>query len=310
MYISKYHTYYVNKTDLGFNIFTLFISKFAGFHVYLLIISSLTISFFLAGFWKLYKKLNINFSWCIVVFYITVFMSSMNIMRQYLGISIVCFALPYLIDGQYIKYVCFVALATLIHISSIISLIFILIHFFTLWKDNKITTKLLTIASIPIALVVGYYAYSYYLATIIQTKIEVYFSTVTHISGFLGLFQLLTMIFVILITMKKVASDETNREFRIMKFLSIILLIGSAGFLIEYFYRYMYRLFLVFNVLQCVYLGKYFKLEFKNIDFKNYSYGNIINNTCFCMQIIMIFYPFAMRLRYNAFDTMNYSMLM
>lgn len=70
------------------------------------------------------KKISSNPILSLFLFYLVCFLQLMNIARQYLATSVVFFAIPLLKEKKYIKFCIVVLLASLIHISVLVCLIF------------------------------------------------------------------------------------------------------------------------------------------------------------------------------------------
>lgn len=85
----------------------------------------LTIVIGLVAINRLRDKINVSFAF--FIFYLLTYHQSYNIIRQTLAMSIVLLALTYLIDRNYIKYVVIVVVATFIHTTAILCLVFLLV---------------------------------------------------------------------------------------------------------------------------------------------------------------------------------------
>lgn len=94
-----------------------------------LVTSFLTLYFILKGAEYFRKDLSISFA--LFIYYLTYYIEGFNIVRQMLALAIIFFGLRYLIDRNLLKYAITIAVATLIHNSAIIALIFYFIPFKT-----------------------------------------------------------------------------------------------------------------------------------------------------------------------------------
>ena len=127
-----------------------------GFFVYSLI----TCGFMYFALKRCKKMYNIPIWFGMLLFYLTIYNYSLNIMRQCIAISILFYAWTYLANRQYKMYALFNIIAILFHSSAIIGLVILPIYLLLRENRNKKTsTKIIqggiVVVGIAILLVVG-----------------------------------------------------------------------------------------------------------------------------------------------------------
>lgn len=138
----------------GFRLFVnVLMSLFKRPEIVFLIIATITNSLIILRLWDFRK--NGSFSY-MAFFYVAVFyIGTMNTMRQYLSASIVFFATRFLEGKKYAPFVAALLIATTIHTTALIGIIYLLIY---LWsstpKQNRPYVFLLEVVMIPASLVV------------------------------------------------------------------------------------------------------------------------------------------------------------
>lgn len=101
-------------------------------HCVILLVSLMIHTLMIETLWS-YKN-NVSFSFSVFLYYTMYYLETYNVMRQWLAIAIIFFALRYLLEDKYIKFVCFLLIATTMHSSAIICIVFIPIHMLIVHK--------------------------------------------------------------------------------------------------------------------------------------------------------------------------------
>lgn len=118
---------YVRDFEIGFTILVFIIVKLTNslgvvlFSIHFLIVAPIYV-----GLKKLHKSYSICFG--MLVFYLMFYNTSLNMMRQWIAMSILFMAFAYLIDGHKIKYCIFVMIACLFHISAIMGFVIMFVY--------------------------------------------------------------------------------------------------------------------------------------------------------------------------------------
>lgn len=165
---AAYYQMFASKGTWGFireYAFALYIkismAIFRNANVCLLFTSVLTNCFFIIGLWRVRERFAFDmtvFAYMAVIYFLT-----MSAVRQWLSLSIVMFAMSYLLDGKYGKYIISIIIASLFHYTTICALANVFIMHFVkqkrrqTWKDVLISTSLIAgvivtlLIAIPIA---------------------------------------------------------------------------------------------------------------------------------------------------------------
>lgn len=117
--------YYINYSERGFIYLITIISFLTNSNeIYFFIVEYLTLLFVVMAFFKLKKDIGVAEP--LFIYYLLVYHASFNIMRQVLALSIIIFALSYLLEKKYKIYIILCLVASTIHQTSIICLLFVL----------------------------------------------------------------------------------------------------------------------------------------------------------------------------------------
>jgi hypothetical protein len=101
-------------------------------HCVILLVSWMIHMLMIETLWSF--KNDVSFSFSVFLYYTMYYFETYNVMRQWLAIAIIFFALRYLLEDQYLKFVCFLLIATTMHSSAIICMVFIPIHMLIVHK--------------------------------------------------------------------------------------------------------------------------------------------------------------------------------
>lgn len=136
--ILNYLRYYLStgKSEILFALFIGTIAKLTGnYRLFLFLCHMIIVVCVFVGAYK--QRKNADPVFVLAVFYLLFFNSSLNTIRQYIAMAI-CFAFfSYIEQKKYLQYIIVVSIASLIHISSVVSLIALLV-FWILYGNNRI----------------------------------------------------------------------------------------------------------------------------------------------------------------------------
>lgn len=114
------------KEQLFYLLCLLLYNIFHSPYVVLLSIAFLTVAFFISRLWELREMCSFTTG---VLFFVTFcYLYAFNVARQMLAVSIVFWATRYLFQGKYIRYIIIIAACALIHPSSAMSLLVLIIY--------------------------------------------------------------------------------------------------------------------------------------------------------------------------------------
>lgn len=201
-----------------------------------------------------------SFPVSIAVLYMSDMHPSMNIMRQYCAVAIVFYCIQYLIDGKYFKYIIGVVIASLIHFSTIIALLYLLIYDFLRWRELTIFRKTFLLIILGISpLILGL------ILPILETEYGNYFETHENNIGFLTalkvIFILVSLIFSRLWEKKmtNLRSILTQKDRLLVKLSFIAYILGVVLQSLGYFFPFMDRIGMPFYIMGSIYWGILFK---------------------------------------------------
>lgn len=97
------------------------------------------------------EKENIKFSNVIIIYYLTLYLISFNIIRQSISVAIVLLAIPYLKEKKYLKCIILAVLATSFHNSGILAFAIYFIYIY-LNKKKTINAKMTSVLLITIVM--------------------------------------------------------------------------------------------------------------------------------------------------------------
>ncbi|CRK80176.1 EpsG family protein [Neobacillus massiliamazoniensis] len=212
-------------------------------HYVLLLISLITNSLIIRTLWFFREKISFSLS---IFCYITMFyFETYNILRQWLAIAIIFFAIRYLLKSRYVLFLIFVIIASTIHYSAIISLVFIPIHLFIKKKlsFNIILTFLITIPLALFGMKTFIGNYSYYLNSNIS------FGSKNINFGLSFIVNLGIIIFSLFLYLKK---EYKFSDSNFQKQIIFICLIGQLMSILGYIYMFAGRIASYATVYQII----------------------------------------------------------
>lgn len=223
---------YYKYVDIGFQILVkLLLQLLSDPHYVLFCVSLITNALIISTIWQLKDKISFSIS---IFIYITFFyFETFNILRQWLAIAIIFFAFRYLIRSKYVFFTTFVLIASTIHLSAIIAMVFIPIHVLVEKKSNikiKIIGILITLAMTIAFIIFGY--------EILIGKYIHYLSNIGFYNGNLGLLFLVRLALLVFAVFLYLKRDFTFND---IVFQKLIISISVFGLFISVFsYMYLY----------------------------------------------------------------------
>ena len=292
--------YYTWLNDIGFIELTRLLSAFVDSSGYLFIISFLTCMFFGLGAWRL--RHDTDLPMLMLFLTVSILFPMMNTMRQYLSLSVVFFVYKDLLEAKYLKYSVAVVVAASLHVSSIIALALVFFASIIDWKNISAKKKIVVISFYLILPVGAIYAYTRYFGSLIQDKINLYFSSLSVISGLFGVLQIIV---VCLVAYK--ARRNFKKVVQKIDIISMIAVVGVFGNLLGYYYAFMNRVFIPFMFMVYILLATQWMRKSNS---NNSGRLSIKVSLPELASLLIILYPFIAVLIGDGYQVMNYSMLM
>ena len=181
-----------------------------------------------------------------VLRYFTIFyIFSFNCMRQFLSVAVAFYGSKYLDKKDYIKYLIYIFIASLFHLSAIVGVMFLFIEI-KKWKE--LDKKQRNFISAYLLLTPVYIGLMFYLAS---GRYERYFHNVTFINFSSVLIKTLLFIVVLFFFLR-------NKEYTNNKKIRLVFLYYFIGVIINFvgtFYQFIERLGYYFYIYATVYTG-------------------------------------------------------
>lgn len=210
-----------------------------------IICSFITNAFVFASFYKYKKYASLSI---MVLFYICAFyMHTFNIMRQMCSVAIIFFSVNYLIENKIIRYLLGLGVASLFHLSSIISVLLISLFF----KKNRLNFLIL------FTFVVSIIAYIY--SDKIIYEYSHYFNSIQSSIGIGLIAKIVIFLLSFMITIRKIKLRKISKLYIQV---SIIYFVGILISFVGYFYPNMQRIGFYFLIFETVFYG----ITIKNIN--------------------------------------------
>lgn len=276
--------------ELGFQWLIEVLQKVTTNYVILFFTCSFIIYFFIIiRLWEL--KRIASFSILIATLYMLVLMPSMNTMRQYCAISILFYSTRYLFNKKYLRYFGGIIVATLLHTSSLLGIVFGGFDLLN-WRQYSLPKKIFFV--LLLLLLPFFFFKAYELA---YTEYGNYFESGEANIGLLTLLKILfiSSSYYFSKIWLKVSSYDSKY---IVKVAFSSYLIGTCLESLGYFFPYMDRIGLVFSIWGILYWGILFKFT-NNISLK-YLY--------FMFLLVLIGLPFLLSIINNGYGTVPYSL--
>lgn len=105
-----------------------------------------------------YHKEKINMPFSLLIYYLLLYPTSLNIVRQMMAVSIIIYAYRYIVEKRFFKYLMFVLIASLFHATAVIALMFYIFAYSTPKNRKKfIWLLILSTISLPILIKVAHH---------------------------------------------------------------------------------------------------------------------------------------------------------
>ncbi len=240
------------RLELGFSWLIKLSSNISDSPTVMFILSNLIIYILiLTTLWN--KRAIGSFPIAILILSMSVFPSSMNIMRQYIAIAILFYSSKYLEDSQYLKFIIGVSIASLFHISSVLFLLLLGFELFK-WRILSLKRKLFIISIILVGIAgtgafVTFFsdAYGFYLdykkETNVGLLVPIKFLCVCVAIPFSGILRRST--------------DYATRKYK--TFVIVVSLLGLCLSSVGYFMPVLNRISLPFTIFEILLWAIFFK---------------------------------------------------
>lgn len=237
-----------------------------------------------------------SFTVMILVLFMLVVMPSMNTMRQYCAVSIVFYGTKFLFQKKYLKFILSVLIATSLHTSSLLGIVFIGFELLD-WKQFSFLRKTCFVLLIIIGLSLAGLAYNY-----IISEYGHYFEDA---EAHLGLLTIGSLLFIILafgaskLNRKKIGfnSIEISKSHFLILVSFVAYIFGMFLQSLGYFFQYMGRVGLLFSIWGIVFWGVLFKL----------TKHKLLIIVYFLALLLFVAWPFISSMLGNSLGVMPYS---
>jgi transmembrane protein EpsG len=249
-YLSRIDIVDIRNNEFGIWLLGSIVNNFTNDGQMFIFITSFIITFFI--FYTIYKNSAYPEVSILLFFGLGMYFTSLNIIRQYLAISIVFYSINFLFNKKIFIYIISVLIATMFHFSAIIALVFIVI---TKLRKSPLMSRL----SIFLALMSVLLFYDKVLVFFIPDQYNDYVNTryINEGSNYI-FFILYLLITIVLHIFRKqlIILDSKNEYYLILLFIGMgITLLGTQSLIINRFANY----FTVISILVLVDLIKIVK---------------------------------------------------
>ena len=250
-----FYTYYENGFSLLIKILIMILKEPYYVNLFISILTNILI---IKTLWTF--RNNLSFSFSIFLYYTLYYFETYNILRQYLAIAIIFFGTKFLLDKKYVIFLAFVLLASSIHRSAIIGILYIPI-------DILIKKKLLYRHKILILFFILSFAFfhNYVLDAIgLKSVFNKYITYYIHKSGInvnLGFFFVvrLAIIFFSLYVLRK----KGFIDYEFSKFIILLNLLGTILTMSGYIYTFTGRIGTYFLFNEIIFWSMLIKIKDK-----------------------------------------------
>lgn len=248
-FYEKFNSPVIYGVESGYVWWMKLFGSFGTFTTFLLVTELLTYGFLFARFWELRNKASFVVSTS--VFFALYYFLSLNIMRQFLVVSIVFWATRYLFMRKYGVFSVIVLACTCIHTSSLIALSMLAVIPFRLKEEcgNRRTLLLYLSLMIPFAMI----AIILYLPS--SSLIDTYQRYLDGSYGGSGGSGLLTSIKIALVLFACVLIKGEKRLSSLGIFLAVCVVIGLSGNYLNNVLAFTNRITLYFSIFEPVFWG-------------------------------------------------------
>lgn len=246
-------------------------------------------------FWELRKYSS--FPCMVLAYYTSFYFATMNVARQFCAIAIVFYGTRYLIQKKSFKFILFVAMATLIHRSAIVSIVLLAVNCLR-WEQLPKYQKLIYTFCALLTPAIGIYVVQ------VLSRYSKYFTSLSMNIGFMVLLKICffaaTLIFIFVMyphfTYFTESKSINSNDCFVMQLTCILygvaLILAGLG----YFFSYVDRISWYFYLYEGVYFGMLLK-------------GKKISDSIILGYVIiaLLCYSFLTCMLHNAQGTMPYA---
>lgn len=127
-FLKEYVNTKISSIEPGYTLFVYVIAKFIGSFAAELFFTQLFINaFILFGIWHFRDKMNVWLG--MLIFYTLFFNESLNMIRQWMAMSVLIYGFKYLAEQRWVRYLICVLLATSFHSSGMVGLLFLAVYY-------------------------------------------------------------------------------------------------------------------------------------------------------------------------------------
>ena len=218
------------------------------------VFSCLTNILILSRLWKMREKSS--FSFMVFIYIACYYAKSMNIIRQYLAIAIVFWAISFLEEKKYAKFIVAQVIASGIHISSLCGVPIFLVYLLKAFKEDKKNKNrikiLLILSSIACFVLIRYIDLDSYIH---------YFSSSSFSIGLITVYRLMLIVFIWFIARfsanrKEFSYDKSGALIPLDEMNLAMYAVGLALSSLGMFFEYMGRIGLMFVFFEMPTLGQ------------------------------------------------------
>jgi len=248
---------FVGDFELGFKLLSFLIIKIFGSVTSVFLIYSLITNACIIGrLWSLRSK--VSFSASVLMYLLLYYAESCNIMGQYLAVAIIFAATGLLDKKKYVKFGIMVALASLLHLSSVIAMALIPLHILFSSKTTRKTKRRL------VAAIIVMFPVAIFVIIKVMGAYSGYFEGGNNSFGLMHLYRLAAWVVCVLFTSKglfkkpsgeqlspetlELADQSDNRP------IAAYYLIGVALSFMGYIYTTLLRVGLCFNFFEMIFI--------------------------------------------------------
>ncbi len=194
----------------------------------------------------------ISLSWASIVYFGVFYFMTFNILRQFVAIAIVFFATRYVSQRKYLKFLIFVAIATLFHKSALLGILFIALDLFA-WgyltpKQKKIVSALLILGPAAIML----------FGTAIIGRYVSYLSNASWNIGLMLFLKMFLFVCTAWLIQPEDGMADGNTAYKITT-TKTYYLVGIFITMLGYIFPYMDRIGIYFYLFEAVFVGAVMK---------------------------------------------------
>jgi len=235
--------------DVGFELLSKVLIKLLG-EVSLLFITyaAITNCLIVLRLWKLRRK-PLTFTLMIFIYVAMYYAESMNIMKQFLALSIVFYSTSLLKNKRYLTYIIMVIIASTIHMSAAISIVILPIYFFNNDENKRKHKYFFLMAVLCIPFIIGS------MISIFDTYKEFFLYSKVVIS-YVIIFRLFIVFTYLTRNHRVLFLKNVSPEEKELKIDFFIFAVGAMISIIGLYYEQMARIALYFTIFEIPFLSQ------------------------------------------------------